>query len=123
MGKITSQVIGRNITIDISERVYTNKNYLRLSNKPSINGVELSGNKTSTELNILSNNPNEYENVSMKSANKADFLILTNGNQTPKKMVLREISSHLTYTADEIPEDLEVGNYIFLLKENNNGSN
>lgn len=116
--------VNKEISIDLTNRVTLNKDYELLINKPSINNVELIGNKTLNELSILSNNSAVYNETTLKSANKADFLLLTNDNKETKKMKLGEISSHLIHTVESIPEDLEVGNYVFLLKEEkNNGTN
>lgn len=117
------QVKRHGVSLEIGKNVVVNKDYLRLENKPSINGVELNGNKTAVELSILSNNSDTYEEVSRKSANKADFLLLVNNRENTKKMPLREISQHMVQTLENIPEDLEIGNYVFLLKEDKNGTN
>lgn len=117
------QVKRHGVSLEIGSNVVVNKDYLRLENKPSINGIELNGDKTAIELSILSNNSDTYEEVSRKSANKADFLLLVNNRDNAKKMPLREISQHMVQTLDDIPDDLEIGNYVFLLKEDNNGTN
>lgn len=117
------QVKRHGVSLEIGNNVIVNKDYLRLENKPSINGVELNGNKTAVELSILSNNSDTYEEVSRKSANKADFLLLVNNRENTKKIPLREISQHMVQTLENIPEDLEIGNYVFLLKEDKNGTN
>ena len=44
----------RGIDLDIGQRIYTNKDYNLLTNKPSINGVELVGDKSVSDLFILS---------------------------------------------------------------------
>ena len=119
MSKIETQISKRNFVIDLSERVYTNKTYLRLTDKPSINGVELVGNKTAEELNLLPNNQSKYEPVHLESADRADFLLVLGQDGTPKKLQLGEITSRTMQTLDEIPADLEVGSYVFLLKEEN----
>lgn len=117
------QVKRHGVSLEIGNNVVVNKDYLRLENKPSINGIELNGNKTAVELSVLSNNSDTYEEVSRKSANKADFLLLVNNRDNAKKMPLREISQHMVQTLENIPEDLEIGNYVFLLKEDKHGTN
>lgn len=115
---------GNRITLNYGSKVTVNKDYLRLENKPSVNGVYLEGNKTANELSILSNNSDNYSQVNRKSANKADFLLLLNNQGTTKKLALGEITQHTVQTLSEVPSDLEVGNYVFLLKEESlNGSN
>lgn len=57
--KAESEIAMRNETIDIT----INRDYDALQNKPSINNVELSGNKTSTELGIvIPSNVSAFEN-------------------------------------------------------------
>ena len=111
------------INIDLRKDVSLNTNYLRLTNKPSINGVELTGNKTSEELNLLSNNQSEYEQIELESAGDADFLLVLGNENQPKKMKISELSSRTMQTAETMPENLEIGSYIFLLMEDRNGTN
>ena len=105
------------IDIDIRRNISLNSNYLRLSNKPSVNGVELVGNLTSEELNLLSSNQTEYEEIELKSADRADFLLALGQDGQPKKLKLGELTSRTMQTLDEIPQDLEIGSYVFLRKE------
>ena len=124
MSEIKPHVRNKNIVIDLNKSVYVNKNYMRLGNKPSINGVELVGNKTSSDLNLLTNNQTEYEPVHLDSADRADFLLVLGQDGAPKKRQLGELTSRTMQTLSEIPDDLEVGSYVFLLKEEKeNGTN
>jgi len=119
LSELGTQIPNRNITINLSDKVSVNANYLRLDNKPSINGVELTGDKTANDLNLLTNNLDTYSQVDIKSANKADFLLLTNDEGTTQKLKLGEITSHLFSTGNTISSDMEIGSYVFLLKEEN----
>lgn len=119
MSEINSHVRNKNIVIDLNKSIYVNKNYLRLGNKPSINGVELTGDKTAEELNLLSNNQLEYEQIHLGSAESADFLLALGRDGLPKKLQLGELSSRTMQTSSEMPADLEIGSYVFLLKEEN----
>ena len=123
MSEIRQQDIRATINIDLRKDVSLNTNYLRLTNKPSINGVELTGNKTSEELNLLSNNQSEYEQIELESAGDADFLLVLGSENQPKKMKISELSSRTMQTAEKMPESLEIGSYIFLLMEDRNGTN
>ena len=124
MSDVNSQVRDKHIIIDMNKSVYINKNYLRLTNKPSINGVELIGDKSSADLNLLTNNQTDYEPVHLNSADRADFLLVLGQSGSPKKLQLGELTSRTMQTLSEIPEDLEVGSYVFLLKEEKqNGTN
>ena len=119
MSRIDLQHSRDSISIDIRKNISLNSNYLRLSNKPSINGVELVGNLTSEELNLLSNNQTEYEEIELESADRADFLLALGQDGQPKKLRLGELTSRTMQTLDEIPYDLEIGSYVFLKKEEN----
>ena len=119
MNELDTQIPNRNITINLSDKVSVNSNYLRLNNKPSINGVELIGNMQSSDLNLLTNNLDTYSQVDIKSASKDDFLLLTSDEGTTQKMKLGEITSHLFSTQNTISGDMEIGSYVFLLKEEN----
>ena len=123
MSDIRQQDNRATINIDLRKDVSLNTNYLRLTNKPSINGVELTGNKTSAELNLLSNNQSEYEQIELESAGDADFLLVLGSENQPKKMKISELSSRTMQTAETMPENLEIGSYIFLLMEDRNGTN
>lgn len=123
MSDIRPQVNKNNITIDLTKALYVSNNYLRLNNKPSINGVELSGNKTAEDLNLLSNEPQQYAQITLESADKADFLLVLGSDNQPKKMKIGELSSRTMQTVDSIPGNLEIGSYVFLLMEDRNGTN
>ena len=105
------------VDIDIRRNTSLNSNYLRLSNKPSVNGVELVGNLTAEEMNLLSSNQTEYEEIKLESADRADFLLALGQDGQPKKLKLGELTSRTMQTLDEIPQDLEIGSYVFLRKE------
>ena len=117
MSEIISQIRDNKIILDLNKSVYINTNYLRLSNKPSINGVELSGNLTSNDLNLLSNDKDSYTQIDLESAEKTDFLLVLGQEGTPKKLKLGEITSRAIQTVSILPDNLPVGSYVFLLKE------
>lgn len=117
MNKIDIQANNGGITVDVTKAVYINNNYLRLNNKPSINGVELNGNKNADELNLLSKSPEQYTQIDLESADKADFLLVIGNDSKSKKIRIGEISSRTIKTVETLPSDFEVGSYIFLLME------
>ena len=117
MRELKAQVNNRSITVDVTKAVYINNNYLRLNNKPSINGVQLNGNKNADELNLLSKIPEQYTQISLESADKADFLLVLGKDNQPKKMKIGDISSRTLQTVKVVPSDFEIGSYIFLLME------
>ena len=117
MSDVISKQIKNNVTIDLDGRVVVNKNYLRLDNKPSINGVCLEGDKSLSELNLLSNKESEYTQVELNTVDKTDCLLVLGRDGVNKKIEINKISSRTMQTAKELPNTLEVGSYVFLLKE------
>jgi len=114
---ITVKVKRCKLSIDLRDKVAINLNYQRLNNKPSINGISLVGNKTSKELNLLSSRPIDYSTVNLESANKSDYLVILGNDSINKKLKIKEISSHLIRTVNEVPNNMELGSYIFLSME------
>lgn len=97
--------------------------YERLLNKPSINGIELVGNKSAKELSLLTNNLDTYKEVKLGTTERGSFLLLTNNEGEVTKLKLNELSVGRFTTTDKIANDMEIGSYVFLLKEANNGTN
>ena len=92
--------------------VTVSDNYNRLVNKPQINGIELSGNMTSKELNLLTNEVQEYETLTLGEAKKDSFVLLFPEDGRPKKITLGEVTSGKFSTATSVDE-VDVGNYLF----------
>ena len=87
-------------------------NYNRLVNKPQINGVELSGNMTSKELNLLANDMQSYETLTLGEMSKPSYVIVVSAEGQPSKVALDEVTSGKFITTDNV-EDIDVGNYLF----------
>lgn len=87
-------------------------NYNRLVNKPQINGVELSGNKTSQELNLLTNDIQDYTTLTLGTANPDSYVLLFPSEGQPSKITLGEVTSGKFTTANSVDE-VDVGNYLF----------
>lgn len=110
------------VKVQLGQSVSVSDDYLRLSNKPSINGVALTGNKTYKDLNILSSKPSEYQDINLGAADTGSFLIILS-EANHKKVKLCEMTEGRLKTADAMPDDTQVGNYVFLLKgEKTNGA-
>ena len=92
--------------------VTVSDNYNRLVNKPQINGIELSGNMMSKELNLLTNEVQEYETLTLGEAKKDSFVLLFPEDGQPKKITLGEVTSGKFSTATSVDE-VDVGNYLF----------
>lgn len=92
--------------------VTVSDNYNRLVNKPQINGIELSGNMTSKELNLLTNEVQEYETLTLGEAKKDSFVLLFPEDGQPKKITLGEVTAGKFSTATSVDE-VDVGNYLF----------
>jgi hypothetical protein len=110
------------VKVQLGQSVSVSDDYLRLSNKPSINGVALTGDKTYKDLNILSSKPSEYQDINLGAADAGSFLIILSETDN-KKVKLCELTEGRLKTADAMPDDTQVGNYVFLLKgEKTNGA-
>ncbi|MEG1882004.1 MAG: hypothetical protein RR207_05895 [Clostridia bacterium] len=106
------------VKVSVTPSVTISDNYDRLSNKPKINGVELSESSTSAELSLLSNQIEQYEETHLGAENISSFLLVLSKEKPPRKVSILEIVKPKVTTANGIPADLEIGNYVFLLKEN-----
>ncbi len=87
-------------------------NYNRLVNKPQINGIELSGDMTSKELNLLTNDIQEYETLTLGEAKKDSYVLLFPEDGQPNRITLGEVTSGKFSTATSVDE-VDVGNYLF----------
>ena len=87
-------------------------NYNRLVNKPQINGVVLEGNKTSQELNLLTNDVQGYETLTLGTAKPESYVLLFPEDGEPGKITLGEVTSGKFETTDDI-DKVNVGNYVF----------
>lgn len=87
-------------------------NYNRLVNKPKINGVELSGDMSASELNLLTNNMQSYETLTLGEMPKPSYVIVVSAEGQPSKVSLDEVTSGKFITTDNV-EDIDVGNYLF----------
>lgn len=91
----------------------TNNNYLDLTNLPQINGITLSGNMTAKELYLLSSILDDYETATSSSLD--DFYSILLGSKI-MKIPFSEIKGTKIRIVKEIPEDMSIGDYIFLEK-------
>ena len=72
--------------IVICPGVTVSDNYIRLTNKPKINGIELCGNKTSTQLNLLSNQIGEYSEIDLATAGNDSYMLVFPQAGQPSKL-------------------------------------
>ena len=72
--------------IVICPGVTVSDNYIRLTNKPKINGIELCGNKTSTQLNLLSNQIGEYSEIDLATAGNDSYMLVFPQAGQPSKV-------------------------------------
>ena len=87
-------------------------NYNRLTNKPRINGIELSGNMTGAELNLLTNDIGNYETVTLGAVKDSSFLLVIPEEGQPSKIALSDVTTGKFTTANSVDE-VDVGNYLF----------
>jgi len=83
-------------------------NYQRLTNKPKINGIELNGDKTSSQLSILSNDMTQYEVLSVLT-NDSFVLVINSTGDTKKYPLKQATTGRITGTS---VASAEVGNFI-----------
>ena len=107
----------QDVKIRVHPHVTVSDNYLRLTNKPKINGIELTGDMSSDNLNILSNNLSGYEEITIGAAvgSGSFFLVITPKNEV-KKVELGKLTEGRFSTTTDISE-VQIGNYIFKERE------
>lgn len=103
--------------VHVCQGVTVSDNYNRQTNKPQINGVELTGNKKSAELSVLSNKASDYPELKLGAANSGSYLVVIPAEGEPSKVPIKDVMRGHFITADELPEDMEIGNYCFLKLE------
>lgn len=108
-----SRTILKQIEVDVKQGITVSDDYGRIRNKPKINGVVLERDHTATELSLLSNKENEYQEVTMGVDTKDSFLLVLGGNGVTNKIKLEEISRGRFQTKAQMDGDVLSGNYIF----------
>ena len=107
--------------IDIEPRITVSNNYLRLTNKPKINGIELTGDKTSTDLNILTNDLTKYDELVLTDSS-AKYVLVTGEDGETKKLRLSTLTTGKLSVTDDVTQ-VEAGNFIFKsMEEQTNGT-
>lgn len=105
------------VKVQLNQEVSVSDDYLRLNNKPTINGVELSGDKDWSSLSLLSSKADKYKEINLGAADSGSFLLVLSGEKQAEKVRLSELTEGRVKTAESIPNDLQVGNYVFVLRE------
>lgn len=107
----------QDVKVRVRPSVTLSDNYLRLTNKPKINGIELVGEMTAASLNIMSNDMDEYQEISLGAAVESGsfFLAISEQNEVGK-IRLDKLTEGRFSTTDDI-SDVQVGNYIFKERE------
>ena len=105
------------VSVRLRQSVSVSDNYNRLLNKPRVNGVELTGNKTWKDLSLLTNDHAAYEELKPGAADSGSFLLLLSPSGETNKMRLGESTRGHIQTVKKLPGNLEPGSYVFLLKE------
>lgn len=94
--------------------------YSQIENKPQINGVVLTGNKSAKEIGLLSIQPKDYEAVSLtKASQRSGFLLVIAKDQEPMKLSVDRIINRGTgfFTSEEIDPSVSIGVYQFVQKK------
>nr|DAX76773.1 MAG TPA: hypothetical protein [Caudoviricetes sp.] len=106
---------GCGMSVCITPGVTVSDNYDRMTNKPKINGIELNGNKTSKELNLLSRQEKNYTEIKAGAEANDSFLVVLSQDGLANKIKLGEVTRGKFITVKKLPTDLEPGDYAFLL--------
>ena len=103
------------IKAKLSSSISITQNYPDLQNLPQINGVTLVGDKSAAELSLLSSKTADYPTMSIGDVRATHYLPVL--GETNGKVKLSDIGGTKLSTVSEIPEDMAIGDYIFLEKE------
>ncbi len=103
--------------IVICPGITVSDNYLRLTNKPKINGFDLIGDKKAEQLNLLSNQISEYEETDLASAGNDSYMLVFPQNGKPGKVRVGDVKTGTFTTTEQVTEEtietMEVGEFIF----------
>lgn len=99
--------------IKVTPGITVTYNYNRLKNKPSINGKPLDGKMTASDLNLLSNNVTEYEEIKLGVDKRDSFILVVGENGETNKIKLGELVKGKLQTVDKITEDIPDGDFVF----------
>ena len=103
--------------IVICPEITVSDNYIRLTNKPKINGFELIGDKKAEQLNLLSNQIDEYEETDLSKVGNDSYMLVFPQNGKPGKVRVGDVKTGTFSTTEEVTEEtietMEVGEFIF----------
>lgn len=99
--------------IKVTPSITVTYNYNRLKNKPTINGKPLDGKMTASDLNLLSNNVTEYEEIKLGVDKRDSFILVVGENGETNKIKLGELVKGKLQTVDKITEDIPDGDFVF----------
>lgn len=111
----------RRVTIDREVSILPT-DYPGLNNLPSINGVTIIGDKSGSDLSLLSNVPSDYDTVSLLDAGKKETFVVVLGvdGEKAKKVPILDFTQSIAgfTTNEEINPDVAVGAYQFVEVKN-----
>ena len=99
--------------VNVTPGITVTYNYNRLTNKPSINGKPLDGKMTASELNLLSNDVTEYEEIKLGVDKRDSFILVVGENGETNKIKLGELAKGKLQAVDKITEDIPDGDFVF----------
>lgn len=115
MNKIVVRIEQNEVKAKLAGDLVLSQNYPTLTNLPKINGVTLTGDKTAAELSLLSARAADYESSALSLVKDAYYVPVI-GEGRARKVSLASIAHSKISTVNEIPTDMDVGDYIFLKK-------
>lgn len=99
--------------VNVTPGITVTYNYNRLKNKPTINGKPLDGKMTASELNLLSNDVTEYEEIKLGVDKRDSFILVVGENGETNKIKLGELAKGKLQAVDKITEDIPDGDFVF----------
>ena len=96
------------LEVPIERKVVISQNYERLICKPKINGIELTGDMSSDDLSILSNDLSKYEVLSVLPPD--GYVLITTENGETGKFRLKDATTG-RITGEDL-SSCEVGDFI-----------
>lgn len=94
--------------------------YENLPDKPSINGVVLTEDRTAGELNLLPSRAEDYKyETSLGDKNEGENLIVVRGSEPPAIMPIKQILQRGVgfFTRNDLDKELVIGSYQFVEKK------
>lgn len=102
------------ITAKTSSGITLTQSYPELQTLPQIGGITLVGDKSAAELSLLSSRAEDYERAPLYLVKDTHYVLAL--GETNVRVPLSSLAGTKITTVNEVPSDMETGDYIFLKK-------